>query len=218
MHISGSEDNFKLFIALFLKLLMKNIGTLFVWLFVISLLTFHSFHIFPYFFSHIFPQLYPFSEQEPPRFFTAPAPSKPFRRLRLRIPAWNTREHMEHWCTRGAHGHVATNGTREHTEHGKSRDKETHGTHGNTWNTGAHGHKETHRTRKTHRSTQRTGTQSTGTRGTREHTEHGFSGPLYGYLLIGGSAVLRQETRRRTESRTCVQTNSVTLMHVVMLV
>ena len=37
MHVSGSEDNFKLFTALVLKLLMKNIGNLLVRLFVISL-------------------------------------------------------------------------------------------------------------------------------------------------------------------------------------
>ena len=39
MHVSGSEENFKLFTALVLKLLMKNIGNLLVRLFVISLLT-----------------------------------------------------------------------------------------------------------------------------------------------------------------------------------
>ena len=78
MHVSGNEENFKLFIALVLKLLIKNIGNLFVRLLVISLLTFRN-----------CPQLYPFSEPEPPRVFTAPAPapapSKPFRRLRLRL-------------------------------------------------------------------------------------------------------------------------------------
>ena len=37
MHVSGSEENFKYFIALVLKLLMKNIGYLFVRLFVVSL-------------------------------------------------------------------------------------------------------------------------------------------------------------------------------------
>ena len=50
--------NFKQFTALVLKLLMKNIGNLFVQLLVISLLTFRY-----------FPQLYPFSEPEPPRFY-----------------------------------------------------------------------------------------------------------------------------------------------------
>ena len=43
MHVSGSEEKFKQFTALFLKLLMKNIGNLFVRLFVISLLTFRNF-------------------------------------------------------------------------------------------------------------------------------------------------------------------------------
>ena len=57
---------------------MKNIGNLFVRLFVISLLTFR-------YFSTIVSLFGP----EPPRFFTAPAPvpalSKPFRRLQLRL-------------------------------------------------------------------------------------------------------------------------------------
>ena len=43
MHVSGSEENFKQFTALVLKLLIKNMGNLFVRLFVVSLLT------FPYF-------------------------------------------------------------------------------------------------------------------------------------------------------------------------
>ena len=62
MHVSGSEENFKWFIALVLRILMKNIGNLFVRLFVISLLTFRYFSMAP-----------------------APAPRKPFRRLRLRL-------------------------------------------------------------------------------------------------------------------------------------
>ena len=45
MHVSGSEENFKQFIALVLRILMKNIGNLFVRLFVISLLTFRYFSI-----------------------------------------------------------------------------------------------------------------------------------------------------------------------------
>ena len=40
MHVAGSDENFKYFIALVLKLLLKNIYNLFVRLFVISLLTF----------------------------------------------------------------------------------------------------------------------------------------------------------------------------------
>ena len=43
MHVSGIEENFKQFTALVLKLLMKNIGNLFVRLFVISLLRFRYF-------------------------------------------------------------------------------------------------------------------------------------------------------------------------------
>ena len=76
MHLSGSEENFKQFTALVLKLLMKNIGNLFVRLFVVSLLTFR-------YFSTIVSIL---GAGAAP-FFTAPAPapSNPFRRLRLRL-------------------------------------------------------------------------------------------------------------------------------------
>ena len=45
MHVFGSEENFKYFIALVLKLLMKNISNLFVRLFVITLLTFRYFSV-----------------------------------------------------------------------------------------------------------------------------------------------------------------------------
>ena len=76
MHVFGSEENFKYFIALVLKLLMKNISNLFVRLFVISLLTFRYFSVIVSIFG---------AGAAP--FFTAPAPapSKPFRRLRLRL-------------------------------------------------------------------------------------------------------------------------------------
>ena len=78
MHVFGSEENFKYFIALVLKLLMKNISNLFVRLFVISLLTFRYFSVIVSIFG---------AGADP--FFTAPAPapapSKPFRRLRLRL-------------------------------------------------------------------------------------------------------------------------------------
>ena len=68
MHVAGGEENSKYFVALVLKLLMKNIDNLFVRLFVISLLTFSY-----------FPQFYPFSEPEPPHFLRL--------RLRLRLRA-----------------------------------------------------------------------------------------------------------------------------------
>ena len=78
MLVAGSEENFKYFIALVLKLLMKNIDNLFVRLFVISLLTF----------SYFSPITSLFGAGAAP-FFTAPAPapapSKLFRRLRLRL-------------------------------------------------------------------------------------------------------------------------------------
>ena len=45
MHVSGSEQNFKYFVALVLKLLIKNISNLFVRLFGISLLTFRYFSV-----------------------------------------------------------------------------------------------------------------------------------------------------------------------------
>ena len=77
MHVFGSEENFKQFIALILKLLMKNIGNLFfgVCHFALNIpLFFHNF--------------IPFRSRSR-RFFTAPAPaptpSKPFWRLRLRL-------------------------------------------------------------------------------------------------------------------------------------
>ena len=71
MHVSGSEENFKQFTALVLKLLMKNVHNLFVRLFAISLLTFRY-----------FPQLCPFSEPEPKQAIG-------FLRLRLRLRAKN---------------------------------------------------------------------------------------------------------------------------------
>ena len=76
IHVSGSEENFKYFVALILKLLMKNISNLFVRLFVISLLTFRYFSVIVSLFG-----------AGAATFFTAPAPapSKPFRRLRLRL-------------------------------------------------------------------------------------------------------------------------------------
>ena len=74
MHVFGSEENYRYFIALVLKLLMKNISNLFVRLFVISLLTFR--------YSSVIVSI--FGAGAAP-FFTAPAPSKPFRRLRLRL-------------------------------------------------------------------------------------------------------------------------------------
>ena len=70
----GSAENFKYFYALVLKLLMKNISNLFVRLFVISLLTFRYFSVIVSLFG-----------AGAATFFTAPAPSKPFRRLRLRL-------------------------------------------------------------------------------------------------------------------------------------
>ena len=97
MHVSGSEENFKQFTALVLKVLMKkNIGNLFVRLFVVSLLTFHYF----------FYNCIHFRSRSRPVFYgsgsgsgseqtvsaaPAPAPTKMCRlwrlRLRLRIPA-----------------------------------------------------------------------------------------------------------------------------------
>ena len=79
MHVSGSEEKFKYkFIALVLKLLIKNMGNLFVRLFVISLLTFLYFSTIVSIFG-----------AGAALFFTAPAPApapgKPFRRLRLRL-------------------------------------------------------------------------------------------------------------------------------------
>ena len=79
MHVAGSKENFKYFIALVLKLLMKNIYIQYVFrLFVISLLTF----------SYFSPIISLFGAGAAP-FFTAPAPapapSKLFRRLRLRL-------------------------------------------------------------------------------------------------------------------------------------
>ena len=78
MHVSGSEENFKQFTALVLKLLKKNIGNLFVRPFVISLLTFRYFSTIVSIFG-----------AGAASFLTAPAPapapSKPFRRLRLRL-------------------------------------------------------------------------------------------------------------------------------------
>ena len=74
MHVSGSVENFKYFFALVLKLLMKNINNLFVRLFVISLLTFRYFSVIVSLFG-----------AGAATIFTAPAPSKPFRRLRLRL-------------------------------------------------------------------------------------------------------------------------------------
>ena len=83
---------------------MKNIGNLFVRLFVVSLLAFRYFStIITIPQIHTFPQ-YPYSEPEPPRFYgsgsgseqtvsaaPAPAPAKMcrLRRLRLRIPGNN---------------------------------------------------------------------------------------------------------------------------------
>ena len=76
MHVSGSEENFKQFTALVLKLLMKNVHNLFVRLFAISLLTFRYFSTIVSIFG---------AGAAP--FFTAPAPapSKKNRRLRLRL-------------------------------------------------------------------------------------------------------------------------------------
>ena len=83
MHVSGSEENFKQFIALVLKLLMTNIGNLFVRLFVISLLTFRYFSTIVSLFGA---GAAPFFTAPAP----APAPTKMCRlrrlRLRLRIP------------------------------------------------------------------------------------------------------------------------------------
>ena len=92
MHVFGSEENFKYFIALVLKLLMKNISNLFVRLFVISLLTFRYFSVIVSIFGAGAE-----SRKPEPEFFTAPAPAptKMCRlrrlqlRLRLRIPAFN---------------------------------------------------------------------------------------------------------------------------------
>ena len=78
MHVSGSEENFKQFTALVLKLLMKNIGNLSVRLFVVSLLTFSYFSTIV---SILGAGAAPFFTAPAP----APAPSKPFRRLRLRL-------------------------------------------------------------------------------------------------------------------------------------
>ena len=78
MHVFGSEENFKYFIALVLKLLMKNISNLFARLFVISLLTFRYFSVIVSIFGA---GAAPFFTAPAP----APAPSKPFRRLRLRL-------------------------------------------------------------------------------------------------------------------------------------
>ena len=50
MHVFGSEENFKYFNALVLKLLMKKISNLFVRLFVISLLTFRYFSVIVFIF------------------------------------------------------------------------------------------------------------------------------------------------------------------------
>ena len=58
MHVSVSQENFKQLIALVLKLLMSNLGKLIVRLFLVISLSFCFF----------LPQLYPFSEPEPPRF------------------------------------------------------------------------------------------------------------------------------------------------------
>ena len=78
MHVAGSEENFKYFIALVLKVIdEKYIQSVFR-LFVISLLTF----------SYFSPIISLFGAGAAP-FFTAPAPapapSKLFRRLRLRL-------------------------------------------------------------------------------------------------------------------------------------
>ena len=78
MHVSGSEENFKQFTALVLKLLMKNIGNLSVRLLVVSLLTFRYFSTIV---SILGAGAAPFFTAPAP----APAPSKPFRRLRLRL-------------------------------------------------------------------------------------------------------------------------------------
>ena len=64
MHVFGSEENFKYFIALVLKLLMKNIGNLFVRRIVISLFTFRYFSTIVSLFG---------AGAAP--FFTAPAPA-----------------------------------------------------------------------------------------------------------------------------------------------
>ena len=64
MLVAGSEENFKYFIALVLKLLMKSIDDLFVRLFVITLLTFSYF---------------------PPIISLFGAGAAPFLRLRLRL-------------------------------------------------------------------------------------------------------------------------------------
>ena len=74
MHVSGSAENFKYFFALVLKLLMKNISNLLVRLFVISLLKLRYFSVIVSLFG-----------AGAATIFTAPAPSKPFRRLRLRL-------------------------------------------------------------------------------------------------------------------------------------
>ena len=103
MYSSGSEENFKQFTALVLKLLMKNIGNLFVRLFVISLLTFRFFYNCIHFRSRSRPVFYysgsgSGSEQTVSAApAPAPAPTKMCRlrrlrlRLRLRIPAFNER-------------------------------------------------------------------------------------------------------------------------------
>ena len=78
MHVAGNEEDFKLFIALFVKLFMKNIANRFVWLFVISLLTFRYLSTIVSLFGA---GAAPFFTAPAP----APAPSKPFRRLRLRL-------------------------------------------------------------------------------------------------------------------------------------
>ena len=77
MHVSGRAENFKYFFALVLKLLMKNISNLLVRLFVISLLTFRYFSVIVSLFGAGAAMIFT---------APAPAPSKPFRRLRLRLP------------------------------------------------------------------------------------------------------------------------------------
>ena len=104
MHVFGSEENFKYFIALVLKLLMKNISNLFVRLFVISLLTFRYFSVIVSIFGAGDAQFFygsgsgSGSEQTVSAApVPAPAPTKMFRlrrlrlrlRLRLRIPGEN---------------------------------------------------------------------------------------------------------------------------------